>query len=329
MRILVTGGAGYIGSHTVRELLADGFEVVVLDNLSRSGWPEGLAGVPLVTGDIADDELVRRLCRDQEVGAVIHFAGLIVAPESMAVPLVYYHNNIGLGVRFLEALRDARVDRLVFSSSAGVYGQPERMPIPETQPMAPLNVYGETKGWFETILRHCDRAHGLKSISLRYFNAAGAHPQGDLGEAHRPETHLIPLVLRVAAGLAEAVPVAGDDWPTRDGTPIRDYIHVVDLARAHVAALRHLLDQGESDVFNAGTGYGYTVREVVETCREVTGHPLPERVVPRRPGDAAELVADVTKITRALDWRPRLSDLRTIVETAWAWHRRHPETLLG
>lgn len=329
MRVLVTGGAGYIGSHTVRELLADGFEVVILDNLSRSRFPEPLRQVPFVAADIADGAAVRQTVERYGVEAVIHFAGLIVAPESMAAPLDYYRSNVAGGIAFLAALRAAGVDRLVFSSSAGVYGQPERVPIPETTPPAPLSVYGETKAWFETILAHCGRAYGLHSISLRYFNAAGAHPAGDLGEAHRPESHLIPLIFRVACGLSDAVPVAGDDWPTRDGTPIRDYIHVVDLARAHVAALRSLLQRPRVDVYNVGTGAGFTVREVVRACREATGHPLPERVVPRRPGDPAELVADVTSLKTDLGWQPALSDLPTIVRTAWAWHRDRPDTLLG
>ncbi|RKO66948.1 UDP-glucose 4-epimerase GalE [Desulfofundulus salinus] len=331
MHILVTGGAGYIGSHTVQELLRAGYRVTVLDNLSRGHMAvaQVLDGAEFVWGDIADRELVVGLVRSRGIQAVLHFAALSLVGESMAEPSLYYHNNVVKGLSLLEAVREAEVPYFIFSSTAAVYGEPVQVPIEEDHPLAPTNPYGATKLAFEEALRWYGAAYGIKYVSLRYFNASGADPEGGLGEDHQPETHLIPLVLQAALGLRPEVTVFGTDYPTPDGTCIRDYIHVTDLAEAHVLALRALEGGLVSGAYNLGNERGYSVREVVEVARRVTGRDFPVVEGARRPGDPAVLVASSRRIREELGWRPRYGDLETIVRTAWEWHRRHPEGYEG
>ncbi len=324
--VLVCGGAGYIGSHMVRHLAENtDHRPVVLDNLSmghRAAVPEG---VPLVEGDIADTALVRSVLREHGVEAVMHFAAWWAVGESVERPADYYDNNVAATLRLLTAMKDEGVGAFVFSSSAAVYGTPERVPIREDFPLAPINPYGRTKLMVEQILADFERAYGTKYVCLRYFNAAGAHPDGRTGEDHSPETHLIPLVLQVALGKREKIYVFGDDYPTRDGTCVRDYVHVHDLATAHEAALDRILNGGESGAFNLGSGEGTTVLEVIEACREVTGREIPAERRPRRAGDPPALVADSGLAERELGWRKRYRRIEEIVETAWRWHSTHPD----
>jgi UDP-glucose 4-epimerase len=311
--ILVVGGAGYIGSHTVRALLQAGFRVVVYDNLEH-GHREALPPeTPLVVGDIGDAGLVRDTLARFHVDAAIHFAGYIEVGRSVADPRAFYHNNIAGSLALLSALVDAGAPRVVFSSSAAVYGHPERVPIPEDARTLALNPYAFSKIAVEQALTDYGRAYGMRSVALRYFNAAGADPSADIGEDHPGESHLIPLVLQVPLGRRSEITIFGDDYLTPDGTCIRDYVHVTDLAQAHVLAVARLLEPG-----------GYSNFEVVEMCRRVTGHPIPAVVAPRRPGDGPALVADCARIKAELGWTPALSDLETIIATAWAWHRSHP-----
>ncbi len=321
MRVLVTGGAGYIGSVVVEELLRDGHAVVVYDSLAKGHRTAVAPEAAFVQGDLRDAERLQATLRAHRVEAVVHMAADSLVAESVQDPAKYYANNVGAGLALLDAMRACDVPRLVFSSTAAVYGEPAKQPIEETDPTAPTNPYGETKLAFERALAWYERAYSLHYVSLRYFNAAGATAR--CGEVHDPETHLIPLVLRVAAGRQPHVTVYGDDYPTRDGTCVRDYIHVVDLARAHVLALG-LLDT-RSAIYNLGCGgAGYTVREVIDTARAVTGHPIPVRVGPRRPGDPAVLIASSARIQAELGWRPAHQDLRAIVASAWAWLQAHP-----
>jgi len=319
--ILVTGGAGYIGSHTLKELLRDGREVVALDNLS-AGHRELVLCEEFVEGDLADAALLRKTFRRYPIQAVIHFAAHTSVPESVANPAKYYRNNVMAGLTLLEAMVEAGVKAIVFSSSAAVYGNPRKIPIPEDHPQDPTNPYGRTKLIFEGILKDYGAAHGLRHVSLRYFNAAGSDPEGEIGEVHDPETHLIPIVLEVAAGRRREVRIFGTDYDTPDGTAIRDYIHVSDLARAHVLALRALEEGRAAEAYNLGTGQGHTVREVVEVCRRVTGREIRAVDAPRRPGDPAALVADPSRAKRELGWEPKFTALDPIVETAWRWMTR-------
>ncbi|HLY58532.1 MAG TPA: UDP-glucose 4-epimerase GalE [Stellaceae bacterium] len=319
--VLVTGGAGYIGSHAAKALAAAGFRPVVLDNLVY-GHREAVKWGPLVEGDIADRELVTRVIEEHAIEAVMHFAAFAYVGESVAKPEIYFHNNVVGTLSLLEAMRLSGVRPIVFSSTCATYGTPDTVPITEDSPQRPVNPYGETKLMIERALHWYGPAHGIASASLRYFNAAGADPDGDTGERHEPETHLIPLVLDAAAGKRDAIEIYGTDYPTRDGTCVRDYIHVTDLAEAHVAALRHLMDGGESAAVNLGTGEGHTVREVIAAVEHVTGRPVPRREVGRRAGDPAELVADPRRARSLFGWQPSRSDLETIVATAWAWHCR-------
>ena len=323
MTVLVAGGAGYIGSHTVRELRREGFDVLVLDNLS-SGRAELVGGAPLVRGDLLDRELLRRVFREHAIGAVLHFASLIQVGESCADPRKYYTHNLTTSLNLFDAMLEAGVPRLIFSSTAAVYGEPLETPIPETHPTRPANPYGRAKLMVEDILRDYERAHGLRAISLRYFNAAGADPSGETGECHDPETHLVPNILLAVLGRRPRLAVFGTDFPTPDGTAVRDYIHVNDLAAAHVLALKRLLAGGTGDIFNLGTERGHSVLEVVRTAEKVTGRPVPYDASPRRQGDVAVLLASKAKAESLLGWKPRHSSLETIVETAWNWHQRQP-----
>ncbi|WP_035299632.1 UDP-glucose 4-epimerase GalE [Brevibacillus thermoruber] len=328
MAILVTGGTGYIGSHTVAELLAHGEEVIVLDNL-RTGHERAVLGGTFYRGDIRDRRYLDEVFRAHEIEAVIHFAAKSLVGESVRDPLAYYDNNVIGTHTLVSAMVEHGVRKAVFSSTAAVYGEPERIPIREEDPTVPANPYGETKLAMEKMFRWCDQAYGLKSISLRYFNAAGAHPDAIIGEDHEPESHLIPLVLQVALGQREQIEMFGDDYPTEDGTCIRDYVHVMDLANAHRLALDYLRTHNRSDVFNLGNGTGFSVKQVIDTARKVTGHPIPAKVSPRRAGDPAVLVASADKAKRLLNWHPRCPELETIIESAWNWHRRHPRGYAG
>ena len=325
MAILVLGGAGYIGSHTVYELIQAGREVAVVDNL-QTGFREAVhSRARFYQADIRDRAALSRIFDQEKVEGVIHFAASSQVGESMDHPLQYYDNNLGGTLALLQEMTAHGVDKLVFSSTAAVYGEPERVPILEGDTLSPTNCYGETKRSMERMIGWAARAHGLRYVALRYFNACGAHPSGTIGEAHNPETHLIPLILQVPAGRREKILIFGDDYPTKDGTCVRDYVHVSDLAQAHILALDSLLAGGESDVFNLGNGVGFTVREVIETARQVTGHPIPAQVAPRRPGDPAQLIASSQKAMDKLGWRPRYNRLEDILATAWAWHSAHPE----
>lgn len=321
MKILVVGGAGYIGSHMVHELLEKGYDPLVFDNLS-TGHTWAVPAEKLVKGSLADREALARLFAEHRFAAVMHFASFIQVGESVTAPLKYYENNVSNTINLLRAMEQAEVKRLVFSSTAAVYGTPISVPIAETAPLHPENPYGRSKLMVEEILADCESAWGLASAKLRYFNAAGAHPSGKIGEAHDPESHLIPIILQVPLGAREHITVNGDDYPTPDGTCIRDYIHVCDLAAAHTLALEALLDGRGSMVYNLGNGRGHSIREVIDVCRRVTGHPIPVHFGPRRAGDPARLVASSEKIINELGWTPRYAELEAIVESAWQWHRR-------
>ncbi len=323
MSVLVTGGAGYIGSVIVEHLLARGEQVVVLDSLIKGHRAAVLEGATLVEADVADGAAVARVLREYAVDAVIHMAAFSLVGESVQRPGLYFWNNVAASIALANAMVACGVRLLVFSSTAAVYGEPAIIPIPETAELKPVNPYGESKLAFERMLPAYEAAHGLRWISLRYFNAAGATER--LGEAHDPETHLIPLVLQVALGQRPYVEVFGTDYPTPDGTCIRDYIHVSDLATAHILALDALrADSVPSAAYNLGNGQGHSVRQVIECARAVTGHPIPTVEAPRRPGDPPVLVASSEKIMRELNWQPRFAELETIVRSAWEWHRRHP-----
>jgi UDP-glucose 4-epimerase len=316
-RILVTGGAGYIGSITMHELLDAGYDVVVVDNLCR-GHREAVAPDRLRVVDILNTESLIGVMQEKPVEAVIHFAAFSAVGESMKAPEIYFHNNVAGSLSLLNAMRATGIDRIVFSSTAAVYGMPERMPIEETAPHIPVNPYGESKLMVEKMLDWFDRIHGIRSICLRYFNAAGADPAGRAGEMHNPETHLIPLILR-AVQTGNPVTLFGDDYNTPDGTCIRDYIHVTDLAQAHIAAVEALSAGGASKKYNCGTGQGLSVRQVLNAVEEVTGKKVPFVMGPRREGDPPVLVADAASIRTRLNWTPRHSSAKQIVETAWAW----------
>lgn len=322
MRVLVTGGAGYIGSVVTEQLIDDGQEVVVYDNLSNGDRNAVVPGAQLVQGDLLDADRFRQALKDNRIEAVIHMAAYAQVGESCEAPAKYYHNNVVAGLLLLDAMRDCGVKKIVFSSTAAVYGEPEAQPILETAATNPTNPYGETKLAFERAMRWYELAYGLKYASLRYFNAAGASQK--CGEVHDPETHIIPITLQVAAGKRAHVEIYGDDYPTSDGTCIRDYIHVIDLARAHVLALGVLSER--SAIYNLGCGGdGYSVREVIETARRVTGKEIPVHMGPRRAGDPALLIASSDKIKSELGWQPQFQDLGLIIESAWRWMLVHPE----
>lgn len=322
MRILVTGGAGYIGSVVTEELIRDGHEVIVYDNLAKGHRNALVPGARLVQAELLDTETLRATLADNQVTAVIHMAADSLVGESVAQPAKYYRNNLVAGLALLGAMLAADVKRIVFSSTAATYGEPEKQPIEETDPTNPTNPYGESKLAFEQAMRWYDQAYSLRYASLRYFNAAGATEL--CGEDHDPETHLIPIALQAAAGTRDYVEIYGDDYPTDDGTCVRDYIHVVDLARAHILAL-HALDQG-SRIYNLGCGgAGYSVRQVIDATRQVTGKDVPLRVGSRRAGDPAVLIASSERIRRDLGWQPRFQDLHLIIDSAWRWLQSHPK----
>jgi UDP-glucose 4-epimerase len=322
MKILVTGGAGYIGSHAVRLLERAGHDVWVYDNLSlghRAAVPEGR----LIEGELMDRPRLIDTLRGKRIEGVMHFAAFAAVGESVLDPAKYYQNNVVASLNLLEAMRASGVKRIVFSSTTATYGTPENIPITEEEPQRPINPYGFAKLVVERALADYAAAYGLGYAALRYFNAAGASADGDLGEDHDPETHLIPIVLDVALGKRPHVTIFGDDYPTPDGTCIRDYIHVDDLGVAHVLALEKL-EAGKGLCLNLGTGRGHSVREVVDACRRVTGHAIPAQIGPRRAGDPPQLVADSRLAERVLGWRPRYTDIESIVRTAWQWHSKHP-----
>jgi UDP-glucose 4-epimerase len=321
VHVFVAGGAGYIGSTTVAELLAAGHEVTVFDDLARGHAAAVPEGARLARGDLGDAAALGRTLAAGRFDAAIHCGAFIEAGESMRDPGAFFANNVGNTITLVNALLEAGVERLVFSSSAGVYGEPERIPIPEDHPLRPVNVYGETKLLVERMLRWYGERRGLRWVALRYFNAAGATP--GRGEDHRPETHLIPLILQVPLGKRAAITIYGDDYATRDGSCVRDYVHVHDLAQAHALALAQC-DRG-GGVFNLGNGLGFSNLEVVEAARRATGHPIPAEIGPRRPGDPAQLVASSERATTVLGWRPRYTEIDAIVASAWEWHRAHPD----
>jgi UDP-glucose 4-epimerase len=319
--ILVTGGAGYIGSHYVQYALDQGAEVVVLDNLSYGHREAVPQGVPLVEGEMGDRALLDSLFAKYKIDAIVHFAAFAYVGESVTEPAKYYHNNTVSTLNVLDAMRDHGVRSFIFSSTCATYGNPQFVPMDETHPQAPINPYGETKFFVEHILRAYDRAYGLKFTALRYFNAAGADPQGRIGESHDPETHLIPLILQAATGARENISVFGTDYDTPDGTCIRDYIHILDLAQAHDLALKRLNSGGASDFYNLGSERGYSVREVIATCEKISGKSIKVVEGPRRAGDPARLVASAGKAKRDLGWSPKYQDLDPIVATAWEWEK--------
>src|SRR5579864_1548558 len=322
MAILVTGGAGYIGSVTVERLLAKGERIVVLDDLVHGHRAALPPDIPLYQGKTGDRELVARIAREHDVESCIHFAALIEVGESVIDPAKYFENNVGHGIALIGELISAGVRRFVFSSTAAVYGDPEEIPITEASRKWPKNPYGWSKLFIERLLESYAAAYGMKFVALRYFNAAGATESR--GEDHRPESHLIPNVLSAALGQQQAIRVFGNNYPTPDGTPIRDYIHVVDLADAHILALEHLRSGGQSDFLNLGTGSGYSVLQVIDCVREVTGREIPLRMEPPRAGDPARLIADPSRAKDLLRWKPAESDLHSIVRSAWAWRLGHP-----
>jgi UDP-glucose 4-epimerase len=322
--ILVTGGAGYIGSHAVLALQQAGYPVVVLDNLvyGHRDIVQDVLKVELIEGDTNDRSLLDNLFASRDIGAVMHFSAYAYVGESVTQPEKYYRNNVVGTLTLLEAMLAANIKSFVFSSTCATYGIPNQVPIPEDHSQDPINPYGMTKLMVEEILKDLDRAHEFRSVCFRYFNAAGADPEGRLGEDHNPETHLIPLVLQTALGLRESIAIFGTDYPTRDGTCIRDYIHVTDLASAHVLGLEYLLKGGQSEFFNLGNGSGFTVKEVIEAARQVTGHEIPAVEHDRRPGDPPALVGSSERAIAAIGWQPQYADIETILTHAWSWHQK-------
>jgi len=319
--ILVVGGAGYIGSHMTKMLVQSGHSVIVLDNLC-TGFRDAVRYGRLIEGDLADSALLDQIFTENDIAAVLHFAALSQVGESMREPARYYRNNVANTQNLLDAMLRHGVKRFIFSSTAAIFGEPKTPLIDEHHPQRPINPYGHSKRMVEEVLADYDKAYGLRYVCLRYFNAAGADPEGELGERHDPETHLIPLVLQAASGRRDHIAVFGNDYPTPDGTCVRDYIHVWDLCSAHLLALEHLLADGRSDAFNLGNGAGFSVQEVIHTARRVTGRKIPVQIQDRRPGDPAVLVADSQKARRGLGWEPRFAALEQIIAHAWGWEQR-------
>ncbi len=324
MTILVLGGAGYIGSHTVYELIDAGEDVVIVDNLQTGHKGALHPKARFYKGDIRDEKFLDDLFNKEKIDSVIHFAANSLVGESMIDPLKYYDNNLYGTMILLKSMVKNGIEKIVFSSTAATYGEPEKTPIFEKDRTEPTNTYGETKLSMEKMFKWVSKAHGLRYVSLRYFNACGAHVSGKIGEDHSPETHLIPLILQVPNGKREHIGIFGDDYQTPDGTCIRDYIHVTDLAQAHILAVKYLNKGNESDIFNLGNGVGFSVKEVIETARKVTGHPIPAKISKRRAGDPAILIASSDKAKSILGWNPSHNSLDEIIETAWKWHKTHP-----
>jgi len=322
VKILVAGGAGYIGSHTTKELIKEGFEVVVFDNFS-TGKRELLTGGELFEGDLMDREAIKKAFEEKNIEAVLHFASLIQVGESYTDPQKYYTHNLITSLNLLDVMLEAGIKYFVFSSSAAVYGEPLQNPIPESHPLNPINPYGQTKFFVEKVIQDYERAYGLKFISLRYFNAAGADPEGNLGELHDPETHLIPNILLFLLGKKKSFEIFGTDFPTKDGTAVRDYIHVTDLAKAHVLALKKLLKSSQSEFINLGTNKGYSVLEIINKTEEITGEKVLYEEGPRREGDVPVLLASREKAEQILGWKLSHSNIETIIETAWNWHKKY------
>lgn len=323
MSVLVCGGAGYIGSHTVSELLDRGEDVVVADNLQK-GHKEAVLGGKLMIGDLRDSDFLDKVFLENKIDSVIQFAADSLVGESVEDPLKYYNNNVVSTLSLLSKMKQYGVDKIVFSSTAATYGEPQNIPIMETDPTIPTNPYGQTKLAVEKALKWCYEAYDIKYTALRYFNAAGAHISGKIGEDHNPETHLIPIILQAALGQRDSITIFGDDYNTEDGTCVRDYIHVTDLADAHILALDKMRADGKSNIYNLGNGNGFSVKEVVDITRKVTGVDIKAELGERRPGDPAILVASSEKAKKELNWNPKYNDLGTIIETAWKWHKENP-----
>lgn len=325
MTIAVLGGAGYIGSHTVKRLLATGEDVIVLDNLITGHRRAVDKRARFYQGDIRDFQFLSSVFSQEKVDGIVHFAAFSVVPESMKNPLKYFDNNTCGMVTLLEAMNQFGIKRIVFSSTAATYGEPKQIPIKETDPQLPTNAYGESKLAMEKIMHWADLADGLKFVALRYFNVAGAMPDGSIGEDHNPETHLIPIILQVAAGKRPSLQIYGNDYPTKDGTNIRDYVHVLDLADAHVLALKYLEAGNSSTAFNLGSATGFSNMEILQAARKVTGEPIPASIGPRRLGDPSTLIASSDKAKELLGWKPQFDNIEKIIETAWKWQENNPE----
>lgn len=324
MSILVVGGAGYIGSHMVKRLIEQGQEVVVVDNLSTGHRKAVDEKARFYEGDIRNHVFLKGVFDRENIDTVVHFAAFSIVPESMEKPLKYFDNNTAGMVALLEEMRDHDVKRIIFSSTAATYGVPEKSPIEENDRQAPINPYGESKLMMEKIIRWADQAYGIKFVALRYFNVAGAYPDGSIGEDHGPETHLTPIILQVAAGQRDQLKIFGDDYNTPDGTNVRDYVHVLDLVDAHILAINYLKAGNDSDVFNLGSSTGFSVKQMVEAAREVTGEPIPAEIAERRPGDPDSLIAASQKARDVLQWQSQYDDVKEIIQTAWNWKQQHP-----
>lgn len=325
MTIAVLGGAGYIGSHTVAQLVKVGQDVVVLDNLITGHKRAVDPKARFYQGDIRDYHFLSRVFSKEKIDGVIHFAAFSIVPESMKDPLKYFDNNTSGMITLLEAMNQFGIKKIVFSSTAATYGEPKQVPIHEDDPQVPTNPYGESKLAMEKIIKWADVAYGIKFVALRYFNVAGAMPDGSIGEDHHPETHLIPIILQAAAGTRDGLQIFGDDYPTKDGTNVRDYVHVVDLADAHILAMKYLSEGNDSNAFNLGSATGFSNLEILNAARKVTGQPIPAKIGPRRPGDPSTLIAASDKARTILGWKPKFDDVEQVIATAWNWHQNHPE----
>lgn len=324
MTVLVLGGAGYIGSHAVDRLVEKGYDVAVVDNLVTGHRAAVNAKARFYEGDVRDQAFLDGVFDKEDIEGVIHFAAFSVVPESMKKPLKYFDNNTAGMVSLLEVMNKHNVKKIVFSSTAATYGEPKQIPIKETDPQVPTNPYGESKLMMEKIMRWSDEAYGIKFVALRYFNVAGAKEDGSIGEDHHPETHLVPIILEVAAGERDQLAIFGDDYPTKDGTNVRDYVHVVDLADAHILALEYLKAGHDSDAFNLGSSTGFSNKEMLEAARKVTGKEIPAKMAPRRAGDPSTLIATSDKARKTLNWQPRFDNVEDIIRTAWNWKQTHP-----
>ena len=325
MTIAVLGGAGYIGSHTVAQLVKAGQDVVVLDNLITGHKRAVDPKARFYQGDIRDYHFLSQVFSKEKIDGVIHFAAFSIVPESMKDPLKYFYNNTSGMITLLEAMNQFGIKKIVFSSTAATYGEPKQVPIHEDDPQVSTNPYGESKLAMEKIIKWADVAYGIKFVALRYFNVAGAMPDGSIGEDHHPETHLIPIILQAAAGTRDGLQIFGDDYPTKDGTNVRDYVHVVDLADAHVLAMKYLSEGNDSNAFNLGSATGFSNLEILNAARKVTGQPIPAKIGPRRPGDPSTLIAASDKARTILGWKPKFDDVEQVIATAWNWHQTHPE----